>query len=120
MERGLFQLGATRLFFRAGGVAALDELRHCDLASPKGKQLVPRVKRWVVLRRWRRALAVVSAGLALSWLLRRVRALNLWAAGLRVARVYLRTLRPLHRRVVRRKRAVLLQSEPYPYPYPSP
>jgi len=43
-----------------------------------------------------------------------VRALNLWAAGLRVARVYLRTLRPLHRRVVQRKRAVLLQSEPCP------
>ena len=110
MERGLYQLGATRLFFRAGGVAALDELRHCDLASPKGKQLLPRVKRWVVLRRWRRALSVVTMGLALSWLLRRVRALNLWAAGLRVARVYLRTLRPLHRRVLRRKRAVLLQS----------
>tara|TARA_B100000795_G_scaffold47693_1_gene31353 strand:+ start:195 stop:1487 length:1293 start_codon:yes stop_codon:yes gene_type:complete len=110
VERGLYQLGATRLFFRAGGVAALDELRHCDLASPKGKQLLPRVKRWVVLRRWRRALSVVTMGLALSWLLRRVRALRLWAAGLRVARVYLRTLRPLHRRVLRRKRAVLLQS----------
>ena len=62
----------------------------------------------MVLRRWRRALAHTNMGLALSWLLRRVRALRLWVAGLRVARAYLRTLRPLHRRVVQRKRAVLL------------
>jgi len=110
VDRGLYQLGATRLFFRAGGVAALDELRHCDLASPKGRQLLPRVKRWVVLRRWRRALCFVTMGLALSWLLRRVRALNLWAAGLRVALTYLRTLKPLHRRVTQRRSAVVLQS----------
>ena len=51
---------------------------HCQ-ASPKGQQLLPRVKRWVVLRRWRRALGFVTMGLALSWLLRRVRALRLWS-----------------------------------------
>jgi len=37
-----------------------------------------------------------------------VRALRLWVAALRVARIYLRTIRPLHTRVVQRRRATLL------------
>ena len=39
-----------------------------------------------------------------------MRALRLWVAGLRIARAYLRTIRRLHRRVVQRRRALLLQS----------
>ena len=37
-----------------------------------------------------------------------MRALRLWVAALRVARAYLRTIRPLHTRVVQRRRAALL------------
>ena len=37
-----------------------------------------------------------------------MRALRLWVAALRVARTYLRTIRPLHTRVVQRRRATLL------------
>ena len=109
VPRELYQLGSTRLFFRAGGVAALDELRHCDMKA-RGPQLLQRVKRWIVLRRWRRAVSFVAMGNALCWLLRRVRALLLWRSALRVALTYCRVIRPLHRRVIRVKRAIVIQS----------
>ena len=135
VQRDLYQLGATRLFFRAGGVACLDGrpspprrglcdahgrrtrprrapvgLRSCDMAA-RGPEIVARVRRWIVLRRFRRALAHTRAGLRLCRLLRRVRALALWRAALLPVRAYLRSgLRRLARRLASRRAAATIQA----------
>eukprot|EP00966_Prymnesium_polylepis_P307074 7096288-Prymnesium_polylepis.1 len=58
-----------------------------------------RVTRFLVLQRFRLALAHTRASLTLTKLLRSVRALHRWQAALRVGRVYRATLLKLLRRV---------------------
>ncbi|EOD06811.1 hypothetical protein EMIHUDRAFT_106740 [Emiliania huxleyi CCMP1516] len=115
VQRDLYQLGATRLFFRAGGVACLDGRPSPPAAvfatRTAAGRIVARVRRWIVLRRFRRALAHTLAGLRLCRLLRRVRALALWRAALLPVRAYLRSgLRRLARRVASRRAAATIQA----------
>ncbi|KOO25227.1 myosin-like protein [Chrysochromulina tobinii] len=80
VPKALYQLGATKAFFRAGGVSALDELRFCDMVA-RAPRLVERITRLVVLRRFRLALAHTRLGLALIQLHRSVQAQRRWAAA---------------------------------------
>jgi hypothetical protein len=41
VPKALYQLGATKAFFRAGGVSALDELRFCDKLALSERILFP-------------------------------------------------------------------------------
>eukprot|EP00965_Chrysotila_dentata_P036350 1210714-Pleurochrysis_carterae.AAC.3 len=109
VPRHLYQLGESRLFFTAGGVATLDEVRACDM-SVRGDAIAKRVRRWVVLRRYARALAHVRMGNQLQWLLRRVRALRAWRAALSFARVYNRGMKRLVRKATIGKRAARIQA----------
>lgn len=109
VPRQLYQLGATRVFFRAGGAAALDEMRYCDM-SERAPRLVARVRRWVALRRWRLAIAHTRLGLRFLKLHRSVLATRRWLFATRVLRVYARGFRRLHRRLVSNARATVIQA----------
>jgi len=105
----LYQCGETRLFFRAGGVAALDEIRSCDM-SARAPQLIARVHRWVALHRWRLAIAHTLLGLRLVRLHRAVIAQRRWLFAVRVLRSYLRSFKRLYLMVslrLRRQRAAV-------------
>ena len=67
-------------------------------------------RQWLMLRRWRRALAWSYAHYRLLWLLRRVRALRCWRHAISVSRVYNNSFRRLYRIVVASKRALVIQS----------
>ncbi|KAL1504450.1 hypothetical protein AB1Y20_010856 [Prymnesium parvum] len=105
----LYQLGESKVFFRAGGVAQIDMLRQCDMAK-EAPMLVARVKRFIHLKRFRLALAHAKMGLALTRLLRRARARALWRRALSIGRVYRASLLSLLRRVRATRAAITVQS----------
>lgn len=109
VERELYQVGLTRLFFRAGGVASLDEIRQCDMAV-RGPTITARVKRWLALRRFRKALAYTVASRRLRLLLRSVRALATWRKTLSALRIYARGFRRLYRKVSAGRHATTIQA----------
>lgn len=109
VARELYQLGTTRLFFRAGGVASLDEIRRCDM-TVCGPKITARVKRWLALRRFRRAFAYIVAGRRLRLLLRSVRALATWRKTLSALRIYARGFRRLYRKVSADRHATTIQA----------
>jgi len=59
-----FQFGLTKVFFRAGKYALLDEITHNDEA--KTQELVKKVSHWLVCKRWKKfifaAIAVQRLG----------------------------------------------------------
>ena len=109
VPRHLYQLGSTKVFFRAGGVAALDDLRFCDMTE-RAPRLVQRVKRWVVLRRWRLAKAHVQVGICLLRHQRAVLAQRSWLFAARVLRIYVRGLRRIYLGMCRRRSATIIQA----------
>jgi len=109
VPRHLYQLGATKVFFRAGGVAALDELRFCDMAE-RAPRLIERVKRWVVLRRFRLAKAHAQIGITLIRHQRAIVAQRSWLFAARVLRIYCRGLRKSYLRLCRVRSIVLIQA----------
>jgi myosin heavy subunit len=102
-------VGLTRLFFRAGGVASLDEIRRCDMAS-RGPTITARVKRWLALRRFRKALAYNIASRRLRLLLRSVRAMATWRKTLSALRIYARGFRRLYHKVSAGRHATTIQA----------
>jgi len=109
VPRSLYQLGATRVFFRSGGVSALDDMRYCDM-SKRAPRLIKLVKRYIILRNYRRGLTHVRMGNALLWQLRRVRAINAWLFATRVLRVYARGFRKMFRKVAAERMATVIQA----------
>ena len=105
----LYQLGTTRLFFRAGGVAALDEIRSCDMAT-RAPTVIKRIKRWVVLRRWRLALRVTQASIALQRLYKSVVSMRRFVSAVRTTRIYLRSFRKLYYKQREPRMALRIQS----------
>ena len=85
------QCGLTKIFFRAGKVAMLDELD--DITPEQHEHLVARVKRWFIRRRWRMAAAKAVALKKATDLYRSVHAMRLWSKGAGLMLVYMRTLR---------------------------
>jgi myosin heavy subunit len=59
LPKAAYQCGATKIFFRAGKVAMLDELD--DISPDKHDHLISRFKRWVIRRRWRIGVAYALA-----------------------------------------------------------
>ena len=109
VPRHLYQLGMTKLFFRAGGVAALDELRFCDMAA-RAPTVIARIRRWVVLRRWRLARAHAHLGRTFLRLHAGVVAQRAWVRTASILRVYNRSLRRLLQTVRVRRAATRLQA----------
>jgi myosin heavy subunit len=109
VPKALYQLGATKAFFRAGGVSALDELRFCDMVA-RAPRLVERITRLVVLRRFRLALAHTRLGLALIQLHRSVQAQRRWVLATRVLRIGMRSFGRLRARLEQRGAATRLQA----------
>ena len=55
-----FKCGLTKMFFKAGQMGVLEEVLECDWAA-KGDFVTARLKKFVLRRRWRKALACVIA-----------------------------------------------------------
>ena len=108
----LYQLGATRLFFRAGGVAVLDEIRstsESNMAS-RAPVVIARVHRWVALRRWRLAIAHTRLGLRFVKWHRSIVATRSWLFAARVLRAYNRSFRRLYHKQLHPRKAVIIQA----------
>jgi myosin heavy subunit len=77
LEEGSYALGLTRLFFRTGKIAQLDRLlaeMEVSLKDPeKVKEISARLLRFLIRRKWRRALAYVQAGIAWKMVYMRAR-----------------------------------------------
>jgi myosin heavy subunit len=55
-----YKCGVTKIFFRVGKMSLLEEVLNIDW-STKGVEITKRLKRFVIRKRWRRALACVIA-----------------------------------------------------------
>jgi len=55
-----YKCGVTKIFFRVGKMSLLEEVLNIDWAT-KGEEVTKRLKRFVIRKRWRRALACVKA-----------------------------------------------------------
>eukprot|EP00736_Rhodelphis_marinus_P009803 Rmarinus@m.18602 len=102
IPKGEYELGLTRVFFRAGKLSFLEALRGSTLP----KEVADKVRRWLVKKRFRKAYAYVYCGLKVLHRLRLMR------AGVRFARaafflaVYLKTFYPLAQKVKRKRAAI--------------
>ena len=78
LEKTDYQLGITKVFFRAGKLAFLDELTGSEY-----KELDPdianRVRVWLVKKRWRRHTIAVVAHLRLTKVLHALRVVRFWS-----------------------------------------
>lgn len=91
LPKANYQVGLTKIFFRAGKVAMLDEL---DNITPEQHEvLTARVKRWVIRRQWRMAAAKAIAFKKAEDLFRSVHAMHMWYKAADLMLVYIRTLR---------------------------
>jgi myosin-5 len=97
LPKANYQCGLTKIFFRAGKVAMLDDLDNIQPAEHE--HLVERVKRWVVRRRWRMGTAKAIAQVRAMQLYRSVHAMHLWSKGAGLMLVYIRTLRNIYHRI---------------------
>jgi myosin heavy subunit len=59
LDKTQYALGVTRVFFKAGQLAFLEQLTGRDM-SEGGLDLVAKVKKWLVRRRWFKATSVVK------------------------------------------------------------
>ncbi|KAL4173384.1 hypothetical protein KRP22_005340 [Phytophthora ramorum] len=66
-----YKLGITKLFFKSGKIAVLDSILKINWAV-EGPHIVSRMKLWLARRRWRVALAKVTAQNSFAKLLRRI------------------------------------------------
>ena len=87
----------------------LDEIRTCDIAT-RGPEVVARVKRWVVLRRWRLALAHTRISLCLLAHYRAVVATRAWLFAARTLRAYNRSFKRLYIRLRQPRMAARIQA----------
>eukprot|EP00736_Rhodelphis_marinus_P002914 Rmarinus@m.13379 len=101
-----YQLGLTRVFFRSGQLAFLEELRGQTLPQ----EVADKVKRWLVRKRWRRAIAGIKAYVKVAYRLRLMRAGVRFFKAATVLAIYSRTFLPLAKFVKRRRAAVKCQS----------
>lgn len=109
VRKDSYQLGLTRIFFRAGEIVQLDELSKADM-SKVGPFMTQRLKRWLIRRQWRRAIAKTKT---INRLRRRnelIRAQNTFRENVATMLVYTRTVRPIWRRLVQGRNAVKIQS----------
>ncbi|KAJ1620313.1 P-loop containing nucleoside triphosphate hydrolase protein, partial [Pavlovales sp. CCMP2436] len=91
-----FQLGMTQLFFKgAGKMAFLESLLDSDLLSSPEAQV--RIKRWMILKRWRLALSCAKVAVRFGRRLGMTRAANKLAKFARVVVRARRVLVPLAR-----------------------
>eukprot|EP00301_Raphidiophrys_heterophryoidea_P001740 c10828_g1_i1.p1 GENE.c10828_g1_i1~~c10828_g1_i1.p1 ORF type:complete len:1377 (-),score=284.44 c10828_g1_i1:307-4395(-) len=59
LDKNEYALGVTRVFFKAGQLAFLEQLTGRDL-SEGGVDIVAKVKKWLVRKRWHKAKSVVK------------------------------------------------------------
>jgi myosin heavy subunit len=91
LPKANYQVGLTKIFFRAGKVAMLDELDN--ITPEQHEQLTARVKRWVIRRKWRMGVAKAVAFKKAGDLFRSVHAMHMWYKAADLMLVYIRTLR---------------------------
>lgn len=91
LPKANYQVGLTKIFFRAGKVAMLDELDN--ITPQQHDHLTARVKRWVIRRKWRMGVAKAIAFKKASDLFRSVHAMHMWYKATGLMLVYIRTLR---------------------------
>lgn len=97
LPKANYQIGLSKIFFRAGKVAMLDEL---DSITPdQHAQLTARVKRWVVRRKWRYGVAKALAFHKAEELFRSVHAMRLWYKAADLMLIYIRTLRKTYKTI---------------------
>eukprot|EP00741_Cyanophora_paradoxa_P012596 tig00020614_g12171.t1 len=95
-----FQIGLTKVFFRSGKLAELDEVIGTeDQKVPD--HIIAKVKKWLVKKRWRRLIGYRKACVRVVRRLRALRALRLFMRMAGVAVVYRRSLWRLLQRVRR-------------------
>ena len=59
VPRDVYFLGMTRIFFRYGQIAFLDELLALDMESERGQWIIRRLHKWLARKRWRYATCVI-------------------------------------------------------------
>ncbi|KAJ8601435.1 hypothetical protein CTAYLR_005921 [Chrysophaeum taylorii] len=69
IERDAYSMGRTRVFFKTGKIALLDQLYSVDLESDDGAAFATRLRYFASRRVWRRALAkiLLARALKLHW-----------------------------------------------------
>eukprot|EP01099_Mayorella_cantabrigiensis_P008885 TRINITY_DN89_c0_g2_i5.p1 TRINITY_DN89_c0_g2~~TRINITY_DN89_c0_g2_i5.p1 ORF type:complete len:525 (-),score=170.39 TRINITY_DN89_c0_g2_i5:677-2251(-) len=107
VPRSKFQLGITRVFFKSGMLAFLDEL--LDSSADKMAGLANKIRHWILLKRWRKGIRTVICFLRFADKLRRLRALKeLLKSTHIIFRLQMGLFRML-KRIRRRKAALLIQ-----------
>lgn len=112
LDKGDYQLGITRVFFRAGKLAFLDSLRSSEYEE-LAPDIVNKVRVWLIRRRFRRHTIAVVAFLRINRTLSELRARNRIYKCFRMA--VLLTNRPMlslkrARELLRRRAATTIQA----------
>eukprot|EP00301_Raphidiophrys_heterophryoidea_P005017 c12143_g1_i1.p1 GENE.c12143_g1_i1~~c12143_g1_i1.p1 ORF type:complete len:1493 (+),score=327.31 c12143_g1_i1:156-4634(+) len=75
IDRAEFQLGITRVFFRAGKLAFLDDLTGADYETI-APDIAEKVRKWLVKKRWKRASITTTSHVRITRRLEQMRAFN--------------------------------------------
>eukprot|EP00300_Choanocystis_sp_HF-7_P014386 c18673_g1_i1.p1 GENE.c18673_g1_i1~~c18673_g1_i1.p1 ORF type:complete len:1329 (+),score=307.37 c18673_g1_i1:31-4017(+) len=98
LDRNQYSLGVTRVFFKAGQLAFLEQLTGRDL-SEGGLDIVAKVKKWLIRKRWRKACSVVKTCVKLM-------KMNVGMLHLKRLRRAARVMTLINKGILRRARAI--------------
>jgi myosin heavy subunit len=102
LQRSEYQLGLTKVFFKAGRRALLESVMNRDSKlSPEDMEIL---MGFLMKKRWQRTIATVNAISLLSFRVKQMRAVTMWFRTAKVGVVYRKTFHKLMKKVQKRRR----------------